>query len=292
MTAAADWSGRVGEVWAEEWPRTERAFAGLEPQLEAAILAVAPPGGRFLDIGCGVGTTSLAIAAARPGAHVTGVDLSPGMIDLARRRSVEMQNAGFVNADVLAALKSSPSSLGEEDCRTQPGGGGALEVGGPYDLLFSRHGVMFFADADAAFRRLHAAAAPGAPLVFSCFAAAADNPWATLITPVPARSTSYVPGPFAFADEGAGRDLLRTAGWRDPTARRVDFRYLAGQGEDPVADAVALFTRIGPAASALRDAAPADQPALRDRLVAAITPWRTANVVDFPAAAWLWTAHA
>lgn len=270
MTAAADWSGRVGEVWAEEWRRTERAFAHLAPVLEAAILAVAPITGRFLDIGCGVGSTSLAIAAARPEAQVTGVDLSAGMIAIARDRAGESPNASFVTADALDHVRRH----------------------GPFDLFFSRHGVMFFPDALAAFRRLRTAAATGAPLVFSCFAAVADNPWATLVTPAPARSTSFVPGPFAFADEAAARDLLRQAGWRYPTARRVDFRYRAGEGQDPVADALALFTRIGPAAAALRDAAPGDRPALTNRLAEKIAPWRTGNVVDVPAAAWIWTAHA
>lgn len=270
MTSAADWTGRVGEVWAEEWPRTERAFAGLAPALEQAILAVAPPRGRFLDIGCGVGSTALAVAAARPNAQITGVDLSPGMIGIARQRAAALPHANFVDADALAYAAAHA----------------------PFDLFFSRHGVMFFPDPVAAFGRLREAAAPGAALVFSCFASVAENPWATLVTDAPQRSSSYVPGPFAFADEGAGRDLLHAAGWRDARVEHVAFRYLAGEGDDPVADAVALFTRIGPAASALRDAGPANRPALLARLTEQVAAHRSGGIVDFPAAAWLWSARA
>lgn len=270
MTIAADWSGRVGQVWAEQWSRTERSFAALEPSLEAAILAVAPACGRFLDIGCGVGTTTLAVAAARPAAQVAGVDLSGGMIAVATDRAAATPNAAFHHADALDHATAH----------------------GPLDLFFSRHGVMFFADPDAAFRRLHAAAAIGAPLVFSCFAAIADNPWATLLAPAPARSSSYAPGPFAFADSGAAAAFLHATGWRGATARRIEYRYVAGQGDDPVADALALFTHIGPAASALRDARPGDRPALLDRLRMRIDAARTGEIVDFPAAAWIWRAYA
>jgi ubiquinone/menaquinone biosynthesis C-methylase UbiE len=55
--------------------------------LEAAIFAAADiePGTRVLDLGCGSGDLSLQLLAR--GARVTGVDLSPGMIEVARKRA-------------------------------------------------------------------------------------------------------------------------------------------------------------------------------------------------------------
>ncbi|MFD2780968.1 methyltransferase [Novosphingobium pokkalii] len=70
MTQASDWQGGVGRAWAEEWQRTDRTFAQLTPALLAAIAA--QPGATVLDIGCGAGELSLALAAARPQAHVRG----------------------------------------------------------------------------------------------------------------------------------------------------------------------------------------------------------------------------
>lgn len=138
MTVAADWAGRVGDVWAEEWRRTDRAFAGLAPHLDAAILDAVPPGPfTALDIGCGAGATSLALAAARPDARIVGVDLSSELVELARRRTEQLGNCRFGAGDVLAHAAA-----------VRP------------DLLVSRHGVMFFADPHAAFAALRRAAAP------------------------------------------------------------------------------------------------------------------------------------
>jgi 2-polyprenyl-3-methyl-5-hydroxy-6-metoxy-1,4-benzoquinol methylase len=51
----------------------------LEPWFEIA------PGARVLDVGCGVGRWSAMLASR--GAHVTGIDLSPTMIEEAQRRA-------------------------------------------------------------------------------------------------------------------------------------------------------------------------------------------------------------
>ena len=52
-------------------------------------------GKRLLDAGCGTG--ALAVEAARRGAHVVAIDLSPTLVDLARERSQEMALAGSVD---------------------------------------------------------------------------------------------------------------------------------------------------------------------------------------------------
>jgi ubiquinone/menaquinone biosynthesis C-methylase UbiE len=62
-------------------------------------LAAARPGMRILDLACGPGNLSRRLAAqVAPGGEVTGVDLAPGMIELAR--AADIQNARFEVMDI------------------------------------------------------------------------------------------------------------------------------------------------------------------------------------------------
>lgn len=272
MTNTLEWTGRVGHAWAEEWQRTDRSFAGLSRRLDAAIFAAAPESGIAVDIGSGAGGTSIALAAARRELSITGVDLSPALVETARRRATGLANLQFRVADAQEL--------------------GALGA----DLLFSRHGVMFFADPVAGFSALRAAARPGARLVFSCFRPRAFNAW-TLVTEAAIGgaappSTAYTPGPYGLADLDFTRDMLGSANWLDAAAEAVDFQYIAGAGEDPVEDALGYFLRIGPAARTIAAAAPDRRDAMRESLRAALADHLHDGAVTFAASAWIWTATA
>ena len=275
MTSDRDWTGRVGDIWATEWRRTDRSFEGLAPVLNAAILAAAGPQSRtVVDIGCGAGATSLASAQALPDGQVIGIDLSPTLIAVANRRAGSLSNVAFRCADVASAVG----------------------MHAPVDLYVSRHGVMFFADPVVAFAQLAEAAAPGAALVFSCFAERAANRWAVEIIAGADDASgptggANAPGPFAFAQTDYVAALLAQAGWRATTPQRVDFGYRAGGGADPVADAVDYLSRIGPAASRIRDTHGAEREQALARLTSACVDRLAGDAVEFPAAAWIWTAH-
>jgi SAM-dependent methyltransferase len=276
MTDAAQWQTNVGSVWAAEWRRTDRSFAGLSRQLDAAILAAAPGSGAVLDIGCGAGSTSLALAAARPTLSITGIDLSPELIAVAGERGAELPNLRFQVAD---ASDPPPPILG-----------------GEHDLAVSRHGVMFFADPVSAFATIRTLLKPGAPLVFSCFQSPARNPWASEIAQAVGggalAASGDAPGPFAFADPDHVAALLRRAGWSDGHAQDVEYAYVAGEGSDPVGDALSFLGRIGPAARALATLGEAERPDALARLHAVLERRRQGEAVTFPAAAWIWTARA
>jgi SAM-dependent methyltransferase len=276
MTEAAQWRTDVGSVWAEEWARTDRSFAGVSAALDAAILAAAPETGEVLDIGCGAGGTSIALAKARPTLAVTGVDLSPDLVAVAQERGAALLNLRFQVAD---AADPPPPVLGTA-----------------HALAVSRHGVMFFAHPVAAFTAIRTLLAPGAPLVFSCFQAPARNPWASdvveAITGEPLGASGDMPGPFAFADPDHVAAVLAEAGWSDASARDLDYTYIAGEGPDPVADAAEFLGRIGPGGRAMATLPEAERPAAHERLRALLERHVTGDTVAFPAAAWIWTARA
>jgi ubiquinone/menaquinone biosynthesis C-methylase UbiE len=68
--------------------RLDEVMARGEARGRIAVIdwAGPTPGKRILDLGCGPGTLSYPLAqAVSPGGEVVGIDLAPGMIDLAKR---------------------------------------------------------------------------------------------------------------------------------------------------------------------------------------------------------------
>lgn len=265
-----EWEGRVGDLWAAEWKRTDRSFAALQQDLLTHILAEAGEGARVLDVGCGAGATSIALAKARPDCIVRGIDVSPALIEIAAARHAAA-NCRFEVADAAVW----------EDAAFRP------------DLIVSRHGVMFFADPVAAFSHLGAVASDRARLVFSCFRAPELNPWASglaaLLPAAPAVDPA-APGPFAFADEARVRGILSAAGWHDAQCEPLDYAYVAGAGEDPVADALDYLQRIGPAARALRDLDETARKETIGRMREFLCNHLRDGAVSMNAAAAIWTA--
>lgn len=269
MTTGMDWRAQTGRSWAESYHLTDRSFAGLTQRLLERIAE--REGGQVLDIGCGAGELSLAIARNRPYAQVVGVDISAQLVGAASQRGEQLANVRFVEAD--AATWQEP--------------GFAPEV------LVSRHGVMFFDAPVPAFANLLDLAAPEAELIFSCFRSPQENPWATdlaKLLQLPPSANPTAPGPFAFADPQYVEDILSGAGWLGPGFEPVDFAYIAGKGEDPVEDALGLFRRIGPAAQALRALEGEALASAEARIREWLEDHRSGDLVALPAAAWIVTA--
>lgn len=270
---ADEWLGQTGRSWAEQWRRTDRSFGMLTERLlqrtrEFDFASV-------LDIGCGAGELSLAIARGRHRCQVVGVDVSPALITAARERAANHPNVSFELADAAT---------------WRPAGTFAP------DLLVSRHGVMFFDDPVAAFTNLRTAAAAGAGLLFSCFRRREENPFFTEVVrllpdPLPPPADPHAPGPFAFADRERTEGILRDAGWANIAFESFDFAMIAGAGADPVEDTVAYFTGIGPAARAARELDDAAREAFLDRVRELARRHLREGIVSLRASAWLITAR-
>lgn len=273
MTGRSDWEGRTGRKWADEWRRTDRSFAGLTEHLLRK--ARSAPIRRALDIGCGAGELTLALAREFPDSRIDGVDVSAVLVAAAQERGSNLGNARFALAD---AADWTPE-------------------GNAPDLLISRHGVMFFEDPVAAFSHLRGIAAPSARLIFSSFRDRRENLWASGIAELLPEGALTIPtpgepGPFAFADRGHVEHILLAAGWRELAFEKVDFAYVAGAGGNPVSDALTYFLAIGPAAAAAAELDQTERTAFLARLEHFLEGHRDGSIVALRAAAWIVSARA
>jgi ubiquinone/menaquinone biosynthesis C-methylase UbiE len=161
------WNGHAGRAWVEAQESLDRLYKPFEDLL---VDAASPGSGhRVLDVGCGTGGTTLAVARLLgPTGHCIGVDISEPMIALARTRA-ERENtpARFVRADAQTHVFE-PAY---------------------FDLIISRFGVMFFGDPVLAFANLRRAARSGATVRVIVWrtngrARRSSRPFAPLLTPL------------------------------------------------------------------------------------------------------------
>ncbi len=272
----AFWNGAAGERWATLQARIDAAFAPVT----AAALAVAAPaaGTGVLDVGCGAGASVLALAeAVGPSGRVLGVDVSRPLLEVAERRAAQ---AGLVQARFLLA-----------DAATHAFAPGGVE------LVFSRFGVMFFADPAGAFRNIQTALRTGGRLAFVCWQPLAANPWVRVplealrpLLPSPeAPADPLAPGPFAFADPDRVRAILEDAGFGDIAVEphRTTLR-LSGPADR--ATAVDFVGQVGPVSRAVTEAGPDARPALVAALDEALVPYDGPEGVELGGAVWLVSA--
>src|SRR3954447_22011459 len=203
-------------------------------------LELFPPasGQRVLDIGCGFGDTTQQIAAmVAPDGEAVGIDAAASFIETARRETAELgiENARF---DVVDAQSG--------------------DLGGPYDMAFSRMGTMFFDNPVAALRNVRSALAPGARLVMVVWRRREDNAWLyraqTITEQIVSRPEEYDqptcgPGPFSMSGADTTSDVLLHAGFEDVSLRRNDMPIMIGRDLD---EALELVLALGPAGEILR----------------------------------------
>ena len=265
------WDDEIAQRWVALEEAMDRA---LEPFGAAALARARPaPGERVIDVGCVCGATVVALAAAvGPGGRVLGVDIAAPILARARARTAELPQVVLVEADAQT-----------------------FSFTGDHDLIFSRYGVMFFPDLDAAFANLARALRPGGRLTFAAWRPFEENPFMTVpfaacrqVLPGAAGPPPDGPSPFSLGDPDRTRQLLARAGFRDIEIDRFDSLYNLGP-DLPSAVRVAIGT--GPTARSLPGTDQATRDLVRERLSAALAPHLTPEGVRLPGSSWLVSAR-
>lgn len=268
------WNEQAGPLWAR---RQEELDAQLAPIGDALLEALGlRRGERVLDVGCGAGATTLAIADRVAPGEVLGLDVSAPLLARAAERARGLTHVQFVRADAQTHRHE----------------------GARFDVVSSRFGVMFFDDPIAAFANLGDMLVPGGRLGFVCWRSVRENPLFTLpleaatpwLAQPPPMPPPDAPGPFAFADSDRVRALLEAAGWAqiEIAPHDVDVAYAGGPDLERAVD---LALEIGPLSRAMPGVESSQHAPIRAAVREAFARHLGPRGVVLPAASWLVTAR-
>ncbi len=220
----------------------------------AVILAAAAlrPGERVLDVACGTGVvTRHAAEQVGPAGTVTGIDVAPDMIDVAR--ATPAPEAPAIDWQVGDAM-SLPLP------------------GGSYDVVLCQMGLMFMEDRAAAVAEMCRVLAPGGRVVLGT-PGAIQPPFVVLeqaiVEHINADLGGFVGAVFSLHDPEAVADLLRGAGLQDVegAVRRARLQLPAPK------DFLWQYINVTPLAPLIAQAPPAAQQAMEAQAVAAWEPY-------------------
>jgi SAM-dependent methyltransferase len=223
------WNGPSGENWIRFEEHHDR---GLRRWGEAVLAAAAPAAGeRVLDVGCGTGWMTRTAARAVGDGHALGVDISELLVARATAKAEDegVANVAFTVADA-------------QDHRFEPES---------VDLAISRFGVMFFADAVAAFANVARALAPGGRLAFACWQELRHNHW--ILVPFGAMAAEVgppeppapdAPGPWSLADPDRVRSVLGAAGFVEVALETIEEPMWLGDTVDEAYEFVSASNNV------------------------------------------------
>jgi ubiquinone/menaquinone biosynthesis C-methylase UbiE len=194
------WGNSYRLVASDKWKAKSAAMG--KAVTEALVEYAEPkPGMTVLDVASGTGEPAITLARrVGPQGHVTALDLSAELLDIAKSRAQER---------------------GLENFRTHQADVHAVPFADNYfDLVTSRFGVMFFRDPGLALREVQRVLRPQARACFAAWGRFEQPYWQTTMGVV----HKYVggsllqpggPDPFRFAAPGSLSQVLRDAGFRE-----------------------------------------------------------------------------
>ena len=264
------WNGADAEFWVREQERMDRTLAPVTGSLISFAAPVA--GSTVIDVGCGCGATTIDLAREMgPAGRVIGLDVSEGMLGLARERLREFGNATCVLGDAAEL------PLGEIAA----------------ELIVSRFGVMFFGNPVAAFANLRTALVPGGRLRFACWRPIGENPWLQIPlhavyehVPRMPKPDPEEPGPFSFGDTARVERILKSADFGAISFTPLNVQIDLAPG-GTLEDAVFQSSSVGPAKRALNEQPDAVRAAALESIRRALAPYVSPEGVKLAGAVWL-----
>ncbi|HET9956574.1 MAG TPA: class I SAM-dependent methyltransferase [Polyangiaceae bacterium] len=199
---AKDWIGSRGEKWSAQAESMEAMLTPIDRPLIEALRLEQPT--RVAEVGCGAGGTAMELRRRAPaGTSIHGFDISPKLIELARRRITAGSLQGSTENTLAFELADVSTHIPNQR----------------YDRLVSRFGIMFFDDPAGAFSNLLRWLEPGGRIAFAVWGPLAENDWFRSVRDVVALFAEMpepppdAPGAFRYADVSSLLSSLQHAGF-------------------------------------------------------------------------------
>jgi len=261
-----DWDSQANQ-WYEQ---REAMFAASRPIHEWMVQHLDPRDGqRMLEVAAGPGDTGFLVAPLLGSGRLVSTDLSPSMVDAARKRGAEL---GITNAD-YRTLDAQAMDLGDAS----------------FDGVLCRWGFMLMPDPAAALRECRRILVPGGRLVFAVFTGPEKNPFASVPARIliemghlPAPSSAWQPGILALADRTRLESLLHDAGFASPNIEAVAMTWTFA-GIDDYWRFLIELTALGPLVRSISDDVRSE---FRDRLNARLASFARGAEIALPSECW------
>ena len=270
-----DATQRVRQDWdsqAAKWYEQREAFLrATHPVHEWMARNVeAKEGQRVLEIAAGPGDTGFLVAPLLGSGRLVSTDLSPSMVDAARKRGTEL---GVTNAD-YRVLDAQAMDFADSS----------------FDAVICRWGFMLMPDPAAALRESLRVLVPGGRLVFAVFSGPDKNPFASL----PARiliemghlsppTGGWQPGILALADRARLQSLLDGADFTSVRIESIGMTWPFKDAEHYWRFLVDM-TALGPLVRSLPDEA---RDRLRTTLNERLAAFASADGIALPSECWV-----
>ena len=257
-----DWSAQVGDGPSEY---QEFLVPGMFTPFAARLVAdlEITPGSAVIDVACGTGVVSrLAARTTGPTGTVTGVDIGPSMLAVARSQPVES------GAAPITYLEGSALKLPLAD--------------GSADFATCHHGFQFFPDRVAAIQELRRVLRPGGRVAVACWTGLKETPGFRALRDSLHRYVSKEAGemmnsPFAVP----ATELTELLGMAGFTSVRVELVELTASFP-AVPDFGARAIAAGPIAGIFNQAPTPAREAVATAVREDVDPYVNGDTVNFP----------
>lgn len=262
----------IAEAIAPTWERRREDIEKVSTPVRDWMLRELQPkeGDTVLELAAGVGETGFQAAAAlgERGRLIT-TDLSPAMLDAARRRGAEL-GVENVTYEVMDAERLD------------------LEADS-VDGVLCRFGYMLMADQAAALAETRRVLRPGGRLALASWGAPERNPYFALIGMslglrghIPPLEPPPAPGPFSMASPERTTALLEGAGFDGVVTEEVPVRFVVADVDeylDMIADTA------GPLALVLRALPDAERASVKGEIEGAFSRFAVEDRYELPGVA-------